>query len=55
MAEKRLQTPEKKYKDSPVEVLVTNPDEEFNILGEIKGGMPKGEFRIKLKQIINPS
>ena len=27
MAEKRLQTPEKKYKDSPVEVLVTNPDE----------------------------
>ena len=27
MAEKRLQTPEKKFKDSPVEVLVTNPDE----------------------------
>ena len=27
MAEKPLQTPEKKYKDSPVEVLVTNPDE----------------------------
>ena len=27
MAEKPLQTPEKKFKDSPVEVLVTNPDE----------------------------
>ena len=37
MAEKPLQTPEKLVKDSPLEVLITNPDE-VSVMTE-EGGM----------------
>ena len=36
----------------PTYLLVNDPDGEFVILGEIKGGMQKGEFRAKLSNII---
>ena len=36
----------------PTYLIVTNPDEEFKIISEVKGGMSKGEFREKLTSAI---
>ena len=36
----------------PTYLIVTDPTGEFSILGEIKGGMSKGEFRTALTKII---
>ena len=38
----------------PTYLIVKDPDEDFQILGEVKGGMTKGEFRTKISAIINP-
>ena len=46
--------PNKEGMGWPTYLIVSNPDNpDFNIVGEIKGGMPKGDFRNKLKLITN--
>ncbi len=44
--------PQKAGMGWPTYLIVDNLGEEFKIIGEIKGGMAKGEFRNKLKEII---
>ena len=44
--------PNKEGMGWPTYLLVKDPDGEFSIVGEIKGGMPKGDFRNKLQAII---
>jgi len=36
----------------PTYLLVSEPEADFVIHGELKGGMPKGEFRTRLTEII---
>jgi hypothetical protein len=42
------QYPNKEGMGWPTYLLVTDPETEFQIHGELKGGMQKGEFREKL-------
>lgn len=42
------QYPNKEGMGWPTYLLVSNPEADFNIHGELKGGMQKGEFREKL-------
>ena len=49
------QYPTKEGMGWPTYLIVKDPDEDFQILGEVKGGMTKGEFRTKLTAIINPN
>ncbi len=44
--------PNKEGMGWPTYLVVSEPDGEYQILGEIKGGMPKGDFRIALSKII---
>ena len=37
----------------PTYLLVSDPNGEFSIKGEIKGGSQKGEFRSKLQALLN--
>ena len=46
------QYPNKEGMGWPTYLLVTDPEGEFSILGELKGGMQKGEFREKLSGLI---
>ena len=45
--------PKKEGMGWPTYILVKNPDEEFEIIGQLKGGMPKGDFRTRLQQLID--
>ena len=36
----------------PTYLLVSNPEGDFSIHGELKGGMPKGDFRSKLQALL---
>tara|TARA_B100000700_G_C14864586_1_gene770307 strand:+ start:169 stop:477 length:309 start_codon:yes stop_codon:yes gene_type:complete len=36
----------------PTYLLVTNPESDFEIIGELKGGIAKGEFRSRLTNLI---
>ena len=45
--------PKKEGMGWPTYLVVSNIDSEFKIVGEIKGGMTKGDFRNKLNLIIN--
>ena len=45
--------PNKEGMGWPTYLLVENVDTEFNIIGEIKGGMSKGDFRDKLNSILS--
>lgn len=47
------QYPDKSQMGWPTYLVCESPDAEFQILGEIKGGHPKGEFRSRLQAIIN--
>tara|TARA_Y100001968_G_scaffold45850_1_gene35936 strand:+ start:895 stop:1209 length:315 start_codon:yes stop_codon:yes gene_type:complete len=47
--------PKKEGMGWPTYLLVKNPESDFQILGEIKGGMPKGDFRTRLKELISSS
>ena len=47
------QYPTKEGMGWPTYLLVSNPDDDFAIIGELRGGMSKGDFRTKLKAIIN--
>tara|TARA_B100000700_G_C14782827_1_gene732164 strand:+ start:119 stop:385 length:267 start_codon:yes stop_codon:yes gene_type:complete len=47
------QYPSKEGMGWPTYLLVDDPDGEFKILGELKGGIPKGDFREKLANLIS--
>nr|WP_241434231.1 thioredoxin family protein [Prochlorococcus marinus] len=47
--------PNKEGMGWPTYLIVRNPSEDFSILGEIKGGMSKGDFRSQLTSIITIS
>ncbi len=44
--------PNKQGMGWPTYILVNNPDGDFKIVGEIKGGMSKGDFRNKLNSLM---
>lgn len=46
------QYPDKSQMGWPTYLICDAPEAEFSILGEVKGGHPKGEFRNRLKEII---
>ena len=46
------QYPNKEGMGWPTYLLVNNPEADFSILGELKGGMPKGDFRTKLRNLV---
>jgi len=39
----------------PTYLVCDEPEAEFAILGEVKGGHPRGEFKRKLQTILEPS
>ena len=45
--------PNKEGMGWPTYLLVKDTEGDFSILGEIKGGMPKGDFRSRLSALIN--
>ena len=47
------QYPDKSKMGWPTYLIVSDLESEFLINGEIKGGMPKGDFRKRLSEIIN--
>ena len=44
--------PNKKDMGWPTYILITGSEEDYTIIGEVKGGMSKGDFRDKLKNQI---
>jgi hypothetical protein len=46
------QYPDKADMGWPTYLVCNNPDGEFTILGAVKGGHPKGEFRKKLQEVL---
>ena len=46
------QYPNKEGMGWPTYLVVEDPEGEFSIKGEIKGGMPKGNFRTKLSALL---
>ena len=49
----RSQYPDKSQMGWPTYLVCEAPEADFQILGEVKGGHPKGEFRNRLKSILN--
>ena len=49
------QYPNKEGMGWPTYLLVTDPEGEFTIHGELKGGMPKGDFRKRLSALLEPA
>ncbi len=47
------QYPDKAEMGWPTYLICEDPEGEFKILGEVKGGHPKGEFRKRLQAVIN--
>ena len=47
------QYPSKEGMGWPTYLLVDNPEGEFVIIGELKGGIPKGDFRERLAKLIS--
>ena len=47
------QYPDKQGMGWPTYLLVSEPEGEFTIHGELKGGMPKGDFRTRLSALIS--
>ncbi len=45
--------PKKEGMGWPTYLLVKEPDGDFEVIGEVKGGMPKGEFRKRLSTILS--
>lgn len=48
------QYPDKSQMGWPTYLICESPESEFQILGEVKGGHPKGEFRSRLQAIVKP-
>lgn len=46
------QYPDKEGMGWPTYIICDDPEGEFKILGEVKGGHPKGEFREKLQAVL---
>ena len=49
------QYPTKEGMGWPTYLLVTNPEGEVEIMGELKGGIAKGEFRDRLSKLLPKS
>ncbi len=47
------QYPDKSQMGWPTYILCDSPEGDFKILGEIKGGHPKGEFRKRLTRLLD--
>jgi hypothetical protein len=47
------QYPDKADMGWPTYLLCEDPDGDFKILGEVKGGHPKGEFRSRLQTLLD--
>ena len=47
------QYPDKSEMGWPTYLICDNPEGEFKILGEVKGGHPKGEYRSRLQSILD--
>lgn len=47
------QYPDKSEMGWPTYLICDSPEGEFSIVGEVKGGHPKGEFRSKLQAVID--
>jgi hypothetical protein len=47
------QYPDKSEMGWPTYLVCESPDAEFKVLGEVKGGHPKGEFRSRLQEILD--
>jgi hypothetical protein len=47
------QYPDKSEMGWPTYILCTQPEDEFTIVGEVKGGHPKGEFRNRLQTLLD--
>lgn len=46
------QYPDKKDMGWPTYIVCGSPNDDFEIMGEVKGGHPKGEFRKRLQAIL---
>ena len=46
------QYPDKKDMGWPTYLVCESPEGDFEIVGEVKGGHPKGEFRSRLQAIL---
>ncbi|WP_414756465.1 thioredoxin family protein [Anabaena sp. CCY 9910] len=49
------QYPDKSEMGWPTYIICESSEGEFNIIGEVKGGHPKGEFRTRLQQVLDSS
>jgi hypothetical protein len=47
------QYPDKNDMGWPTYIVCQSPEGEFEILGEVKGGHPKGEYRTKLQSVLD--
>ncbi|MFQ4146304.1 thioredoxin family protein [Chlorogloeopsis sp. ULAP02] len=47
------QYPDKSEMGWPTYIICDSPEEEFQIVGEVKGGHPKGEFRNRLQAVVD--
>ncbi|MEH1902261.1 MAG: thioredoxin family protein [Nostoc sp.] len=47
------QYPDKSEMGWPTYILCNSAEGEFQIVGEVKGGHPKGEFRSRLQEVLN--
>ena len=45
--------PNKEGMGWPTYLIVNNPEEDFEVVGELKGGMPKGNFRTRLSNLLD--
>lgn len=46
------QCPDKSTMGWPTYIVCESPDDDFKIMGDVKGGHPKGEFRKRLQAIL---
>lgn len=46
------QYPDKAEMGWPTYIVCESPEDNFKIVGEVKGAHPKGEFRTKLREVI---
>jgi hypothetical protein len=47
------QYPDKSQMGWPTYIICDSPEAEFQIIGEVKGGHPKGEFRSRIQEVLD--